>query len=212
MEPIGQHHLSWIPSGKLTWLLNMVAYSCCTHKTRWYCMAMIMLSFQRVNHGKSLQPPSSPLCDSHLSPGSCQLHNSVRLPVASSQAKHGDVMVSQTKGRLCPQGAFMEQTVNHSCWSARAIAVTANSFLIHIYHNDPISRLVGLGGWTDGLMDWWTNRGEQRSSQSAALMQLIRTGPSVRCSPFSCFDWRMHYESMCVMYSVNADAHAHTRM
>ena len=79
------------------------------------------------------------------------------LPVASSQAKHGDVMVSQTKGRLCPQGAFMEQTANHSRWSARAIAVTANSFLIHIYHNDPISRLVGLGGWTDGLMDWWTD-------------------------------------------------------
>ena len=69
-----------------------------------------------------------------------------------------------------------------------------------------------LDWWTDGLMGWWTDGGEQRSSQSAALMQLLRTEPSVRCSLFSCSAWRMDYGSMCVMYSVNANAHEYTSM
>ena len=172
-------------------------------------MAMIMLSFQRVNHGKSLQPPSSPICDPHLSPGcaSCAIRCACQLRV------HKWNMEMSWCHR--PKVDFARKVLVWNKLSTILYDLQEPLLSLLIFFLYIFITMILFPGWLDwvvGLMDWWTNRGEQRSSQSAALMQLLRTGPSVRCSPFSCFDWRMHYESMCVMYSVNADAHAHTRM
>ena len=56
----------------------------------------------------------------------------------------------QAKGGRCAQMCFYG---TKSQPALRAIAVSVHSYSIQNYHNDPISRLVGLGGWTDGLMD-----------------------------------------------------------
>ena len=154
MEPIGQHHLSWIPSGKLTLLLNMVVYSWCTHKTRWFCMAMIMLSFQRVNHGKSLQPPSSPICDPHLSPGcaSCTIRCACQLRV------HKRNMEMSWCHR--PKVDFARKVLVWNKLSTILVDLQEPLLSLLILFLYIFITMILFPGWLDwvvGLMDWWTD-------------------------------------------------------
>ena len=41
----------WVPSGNLTWLLEMAIHSEFSHWSLWF--SIVMLVYQRVNHGKS---------------------------------------------------------------------------------------------------------------------------------------------------------------